>query len=380
MIRRITALAAGAILTIGLVTASATMAHATTWTDTAVQAVPPPVNCGHISVSGNGSATLTYTAAGGSLVGSTDTITGSGLTVTITAASVVINGTAGHAGSVALSLVFASASCGRTAVLPVVTVTETSLAGDLQSGSLPSGDVSDAITLNHPVNDNGTGQVDFSGTSSPAILPVAVSAGNLPAGLTGGTETALLPGTAAPGTYHFVTEVATDGSGALAFDEFTLKVIAHVSSGSGSLGDEVNQFGNGLDVFRQQYHAGAIVAGWTATKGDPATNFIRIAHGSAWQFEATKAGGAASGLCVSDPGGGWPDPAGPDGLLITPCNNGPFQQFTIGAAQPGGSELVNVATGKIVNPNGTGAQLTGGTAPTPWGGSGYTWTDHAHLP
>ena len=42
--------------------------------------------------------------------------------------------------------------------------------------------------------------------------------------------------------------------------------------------------------------------------------------------------------------------------------------------------LKNAATGLYVNPNGTGAQLRGGTAPSPWGGSAWTWTDHAHLP
>ena len=57
-------------------------------------------------------------------------------------------------------------------------------------------------------------------------------------------------------------------------------------------------------------------------------------------------------------------------------NNGPWQQFV---PQPNGA-LKNVATGLIVSPNGTGAQLRGGTAPSPWGGSVYTWTDYAHLP
>ena len=42
--------------------------------------------------------------------------------------------------------------------------------------------------------------------------------------------------------------------------------------------------------------------------------------------------------------------------------------------------LKNAATGLYVNPNGTGAQLRGGTAPSPWGGSAWTWKDHAHLP
>ena len=69
----------------------------------------------------------------------------------------------------------------------------------------------------------------------------------------------------------------------------------------------------------------------------------------------------ASGLCVSDPGGGWASDPLPDGLLQAVSNNGPWQQF-------------------IPQPNGTGAQLRGTVAPTRWGGSHYTWTDHAHLP
>ena len=42
--------------------------------------------------------------------------------------------------------------------------------------------------------------------------------------------------------------------------------------------------------------------------------------------------------------------------------------------------MKNVATGLIVSPNGTGAQLRGTTAASSWGGSVYTWTDYAHLP
>ena len=42
--------------------------------------------------------------------------------------------------------------------------------------------------------------------------------------------------------------------------------------------------------------------------------------------------------------------------------------------------LRNVATGLYVNPDGTGAQLRGGTAPTTWGGSFYTWQGFSNLP
>lgn len=205
---------------------------------------------------------------------------------------------------------------------------------------------------------------------------------NLPAGLTLGSDGVLRPGTAVPDIYTWATVLGAEADGAQGSLSFTLKVQATKAINTGNLGDEVNRFGNGFDVYQQHYKAGAIIAGWTATKLDPATNFVRNQNGAGdWQFEAVNAAGIATGLCVSDPGGGWVDPGGPDGLILTPCNLGNFQRFTVtGVVQPGGFELVDVATGKIVNPNGTGAQLTGGTAPSPWGGSGYTWKDHAQLP
>ena len=131
----------------------------------------------------------------------------------------------------------------------------------------------------------------------------------------------------------------------------------------------VNKFGNGFDVFQQHYVYNGEVAGWTATRSDPATNFYRIYHGSNLQFEAALPGGTPSGLCVSDPGA-------PDHLVLRSCNNGPWQQFT----QESNGTLKDVATGLFVNPNGTGAPLTGGVSPSSWGGSAYTWTDNAHLP
>jgi hypothetical protein len=83
-----------------------------------------------------------------------------------------------------------------------------------------------------------------------------------------------------------------------------------------------------------------------------------------------------SGLCVSDPGGGWASDPLRDGLILTSCNTGPWQQFV---PQSDGS-LRNVATGLFINPNGTGAQLRDGAAATPWGGSFYTWTAFGNLP
>jgi hypothetical protein len=168
---------------------------------------------------------------------------------------------------------------------------------------------------------------------------------------------------------------ATDSAGAVATGKFALKVNGHKSAVPASFGDEVNAFGNGLDVYQQHYAPGAVISGWTATRGDPATLFIRILHGSNWQFEATRAGGAATGLCVTNPMGGWPDPAGPAGLLVVPCNNGPFQLFFVS-----GAHLDSVVNGMAVSPHGTGAQLTA-DGPAPWaGGSDYAWKDSAQLP
>ncbi len=148
----------------------------------------------------------------------------------------------------------------------------------------------------------------------------------------------------------------------------------------GNYGNEVNKYGNGFDVFQQNYSVNAIVVGWTATRADPATHFIRIAQGpGVWQFEATRGNGVATGLCVSDPGGGYAsDPGGPNGLVLRGCNTGTFQQFRLLSAQP--SQLRNVATGLVVYPNGTGAQLRGSAVPIPGVDSHYTWKSFAQLP
>jgi len=168
---------------------------------------------------------------------------------------------------------------------------------------------------------------------------------------------------------------ATDSDGAVLKGTFTVTVEANAVSSS--YGDEVNRFANGFDVFRQHQYPGAIIAGWTPTQGDRATHFIRDngSHQGAFRFEYAPQG-SGSGLCVSDPGGGWSSDPLRDGLILATCNTGPWQQFI---PQSNGT-LKNVATGLYVNPAGIGAQLRGGSSPTPWGGSSYTWKDHSSLP
>jgi hypothetical protein len=238
------------------------------------------------------------------------------------------------------------------------------------------------VSLSGLADSNASGDVRFSATSSESGDSISFGESNLPAGLSSGSPAlSASGGTAAPGNYTGVVVTATDSDGAKLKGTFDLTVEANpVSGGSGSgssSGDEVNRFGNGFDVFRQHQRPGAIIAGWTATRGDPGTRFLREngTHSGAFRFEYAPHG-SGSGLCVSDPGGGWAADPLRDGLILATCNTGPWQQFI---PQSNGT-LRNVETGLYVNPAGTGAQLRGGTSPTPWGGSSYTWKDHSSLP
>jgi MFS family permease len=231
------------------------------------------------------------------------------------------------------------------------------------------------VSLSDLSDSNTSGNVSFSATSSESGDAINFAESNLPAGLSSGNPALpYLGGTAAPGNYSGAVVTATDSDGAVLKGTFSLTVEANAVSGS--YGDEVNRFGKGFDVFREHQYPGAIIAGWTATQGDPATRFILSngTHQGAVQFEYAPQG-SDSGLCVSDPGGGWSSDPLRDGLILASCNTGPWQQFI---PQSNGT-LKNVATGMYVNPNGSGAQLRGAASPTPWGGSSYTWTDHSQL-
>ena len=261
----------------------------------------------------------------------------------------------------------------------IVNVTETS---GVLAQSTASSTPGESVTVG-VFNNNTTGAVQFTstvtiGTVVVQTCPVTISQSNLPAGLVSGNP--LVPGSAYPRSYTGVVYTATDPLGSTFSGTFSLHVIGHVVVPPPPLsnyGNEVNPFGNGFDAYQQHQYPGAIIAGWTATQADPATHFIRLAGTvpGAYKFEYAP-NGVASGLCVSDPGGGWASDPLPDGLILTVSNNGPWQQFI---PQSNGT-LMDVATGLVVSPNGTGAQLRGTTYPTPWGGSVYTWTPYANLP
>jgi hypothetical protein len=232
------------------------------------------------------------------------------------------------------------------------------------------------VSISNLAAANVAGTVVFSASSSEGNS-INFAQSNLPNGLASGNPVLTYAGgTAAPGTYGGVVVTASDADGVVLHGAFTLTVSAQQVNVS-NYGDEVNRFGNGFDVYQQREYPGAIIAGWTATQADPATHFLRNngSHQGAFQYEYAPHG-SGSGLCVSDPGGGWASDPLRDGLILTPCNSGPWQQFV---PQSDGA-LRNVATGLVVNPNGTGAQLRGAPSPTPWGGSFYNWTPFNNLP
>jgi len=341
--------------------AAALPAAAQTWQDTALigGAVSPATFGGANLHAANGTKVIDLTGtnvtwslhgtvpSGVSLSGATISNTGT----TSSTTSIVADATDGTGNAEAL-------------VIPVA----------LSSGSiqLGSGTVR-TVSVSALADSNVSGTVKFSATSS--ATPVNFAESNLPSGLSSGNPVlTYVGGTAAPGTYSGVVVTATDADGAVLHGTFTLTVDANSVS---NYGDEVNRFGNGFDSYQQHQYAGAIIAGWTATQSDPATHFIlnNGTHQGAFQFEYAPKG-SGSGLCVSDPGGGWSSDPLRDGLILTSCNTGPWQQFI---PQSNGT-LKNVATGLYVNPNGTGAQLRGGASPTTSGGSSYTWKNYSSLP
>jgi hypothetical protein len=341
--------------------AAALPAAAQTWQDTALTggSVSPATfgGSGLTAADGKGVISLSGTNVTWSLHGTVPSgVSLSGATIgntgtTSSTTSIVADATDGTGNAEAL-------------VIPVALTS-----GSIQLGS---GKVT-TVSVSALADSNVSGTVKFSATSS--ATPINFAETNLPTGLSSGNPTlTYVGGTAAPGTYNGVVVTATDADGAVLHGTFNLTVEANAVS---NYGDYVNRFGNGFDAFRQHQYPGVIIAGWTATQGDPATHFIlnNGTHQGAVQIEYAP-NGTGSGLCVSDPGGGWSSDPLRDGLILTSCNTGPWQQFI---PQSNGS-LKNVATGLYVNPNGTGAQLRGGASPTTWGGSSYTWKNFSSLP
>jgi hypothetical protein len=375
--------------------ATAPPASAQTWRDTALEAfhVTQPASStttGAVvnGVVGGGGSRLSFTAPPGENFAASPTLTGKTGTfdAKLTTANVYrLVLTAGGFGSGHATLTFTIKSANSAVTCTAketVQVSETG--GVLGESATPTSVPSETVAVG-VFNNNATGAVQFTGNvTPPGSCAVTFSQTNLPGGLVSGNP--LVPGNAYPRSYTGVIYTATDPLGSTFSGTFGLRVFGQLvvpppppppPPPQGNYGDMVNPFGNGFDAYQQHQYPGAIVAGWTATQADPATHFIRLAGTvpGAYRFEYAP-NGAGSGLCVSDPGGGWASDPLPDGLILTVCNLGPWQQFI---PQRFGT-LRDAATGLFVSPDGTGAQLRGTAYPTPWGGSRYTWTDYANLP
>jgi len=374
----------GGALAVG---AAALPASAQTWHDTALVAfnvVQPTQSTTHGAmvqgVLSNGGSTLSYTAPPGELFagpGLSNQTTGWDAALTTVNVHRIVLTTHGFGtGSATLTFTIKSANPAITyTATQTVSLTETKgVLAVSSASSAPSDTVAVSV-----FNNNATGTVTFIGTlGGTGSGPVAFSQSNLPAGLVSGNP--LVPGSAFPRIYGGVVYTATDALGSTFSGTFSLHVFGYVvvpPPVPGNYGNMVNPFGNGFDVFQQHQAVNAIIAGWTATQADPATHFIRHPGTvpGAFTFEYAPYG-IGTGLSVSDPGYDAAGTGLTNGLVLRASNNGPWQQFI---PQPNGT-LKNVATGLIISPNGTGAQLRGTAAPTPWGGSVYTWTDFAHLP
>ena len=385
----------GGALAVG---AAAPPASAQTWQDTSLQVnslhstctVPGPVTIVPAPTQSSSQGTVTVSRASAS-----DT-----LTVNWAMSKIPRGMTVSNAGGVVTVTGLKSAP--TSMIQGTLVVDDTSASGcatawivvfDQGAPPAPAGLVTDyyysdtpgAITRSYPVGGvqfGETSTVTPSAATNPVLSPApaySFAYSGLPSGIVSNSAGlfTIAGSTAAPGTYGSVGVTAADQYGARSQSAFQLVVKAQPVYVPGNYGDMVNPFGNGFDAYQQHQYPGAIVAGWTATQADPATHFIRLPGTvpGAYKFEYAP-NGVASGLCVSDPGGGWASDPLPDGLILTVSNNGPWQQFI---PQSNGT-LMNVATGLVVSPNGTGAQLRGTTYPTPWGGSVYTWTPYANLP
>ena len=347
--------------------AAALPASAQTWQDTALTATA-------VSPATFGGSGLTATnVTGGKLIA----LSGTNVTwslhgtlpsgVSLSGATISNSGT----GSSTTTIVADATDGTGNAEALVIPVTLTSGSIQVTTGAKPT-----VVSVSALADSNVSGTVKFSATTSGGSTDtVNFAETNLPTGLTSGNPVlTFVGGTAAPGTYNAVVVTATDADGAVLHGTFNLTVTANQVS---NYGDEVNRFGNGFDSFRQHQFPGAIIAGWTATQSDPATHFLLTdgTHQGAIRLEYAPHG-TGTGLCVSDPGGGWSSDPLRDGLILTSCNTGPWQQFV---PQSNGT-LQNVATGLFVNPNGTGSQLRGGSSATPWGGSFYRFIAFSSLP
>jgi hypothetical protein len=156
-------------------------------------------------------------------------------------------------------------------------------------------------------------------------------------------------------------------------------VTASVPVFRGGQGDIVNQFGNGLDAYRQGAAVNTRIVAWQVTSTDPAVDWDAIPVGGGWAFEYAPRG-VDTGLCASVAIGSEPAGSAPTGLVERNCLWNAFQRFTVREGGNGSFELVNVATGDVLQPNGTGGQFTAVATVTNPAGSWFGWNRPGAVP
>jgi hypothetical protein len=158
---------------------------------------------------------------------------------------------------------------------------------------------------------------------------------------------------------------------------------------AGSCGDQVNTYGNGWDVKWQLARVNEPIiaypdfSGSTQITTDPATDFYTVnttpgnADERVFQYAPN---GVRSGLCVSDPMGGVAGDSR-DGLVLRTCNGSKFQQFAgVATLNTNGTQWRNLASGQIVQPNGTSAQLSTVATVANRTGSYWGWNSPGVVP